>query len=130
MPITIEQELDAAHPEKPAAIAEGSPKIAYKADAIGERQSEYEQETIMVLSPSVQETGVDVASSSKDALTDTVAHEAETGVVVEKQRADTAKTTNDLAAEFPETEQPVIPTTEVFFLFFPLETCWLIQFYD
>ena len=111
---TTEHELDTAHPDEPAAIAEASPEIVLNADAIGvELQSEHEQETLTVLSPSSQETGVDVISSSKDALT-----AAETEVEAETHGTDTATTTNDLtAAEFFETEGPIMPTTEVFIFY-------------
>jgi hypothetical protein len=90
-------ELDTDHSVEPAAIAEGSSKVA---DATGgiELQSDLEQETLTVLSPSAQQTGVDNVSSGDDAIA--------------------ATTTNDLAAaEFPEMEQPVMPATEVFNFF-------------
>lgn len=109
MPSIIEPELDdIAHSDEPAAIL--------NADANGgiERQSEFEQE----ITSSSKETGVDVVSSSKDALTAVVAHEVETEVEDETHGTKAATTTNDLvAAESPETEH-VIPTTEVFIFSF------------
>ena len=115
MPTTIEPELDSVHSDEPAGIAEGLPEIALDADATGiELRSEPEQETLTVLFPSAQETGVDVVSSSKDALRAVVAHEVETEVDAETHGTDAA----DLAAaEFPEAEQPVMPTTEVFIFY-------------
>ena len=106
MPTTIEQEQDTAHSNEPATIAEGSSKVLLDADATGgvELRSELEQETF---TSSAQETRVDIVSSNKGASTDVVAHEVETDAEAETQE------TNDLAAEFPETEQPVVPTTEV-----------------
>ena len=120
MPTTIEPELDTAHFDEPAAIAEGSPEIAHDANVTGgiEHQSKPEQETLTALSPSAQETGVDVVSSSKDALTAVVAHEVETEVEAETPGTDAATTTNELAAaEFSQTEQPVLPTYEVFIFY-------------
>ena len=102
-----------------AAIAEGSPEIVFNPNATSgiEHQSEPEQETLTVLSPSTQESGVDVVSSSKDAPTVDVAHEVETEVEAETHGTDAATATNDLsAAELPETERPVKPTTEVFII--------------
>ena len=118
LPTTIEQELDTTHSNEPAAIAEDSSKVVLDADATGaiERQSELEE----TLTPSAQETEVDTVSSTKDTLTAVVAHE------VENEAEATATTTNDLAAEFPETEQPVISTIEVF-IFISVETCWLTR---
>ena len=91
------------------------------ADAAGNGlQSELEQET---LTPSAQDSGVDV-SSSKDALTVVVAHEPEV-----EAETPAVTTTNDLAAtELLVTEQPVMPSTEVF-LFYSWKTCWLTSFY-
>ena len=110
LPTTNEPELDeTAHS---AAVAEGSSEVVTNADATGgiELRSEFEQEIT-----SAQETGVDVVSSSKDALTAVVAHGVETEVESETHGTDGDSTTNDLAAgEFPETEQPVMPTSEVF----------------
>ena len=61
---------------------------------------------------------MDVVSSSKDALAAVVAHEAETEVEAETPGTDAATTTNELAAaEFSETEQPVLPTSEVFIFY-------------
>ena len=117
LPTTIEPELGTAHSDEPAAIAEGStPEIVIDANATGgiELQSELEQE-IKGLSPSAQETGEDVVSSSEDALTAVVAHEEETEVEAETHGTDAATTTNDLAAAgFHET---VMPTTEVFIFY-------------
>ena len=105
--IEQETELDTAHSDEPAGIAaDGLSKVA---DATGgiEHQSEFEQETP---TPSAQETGEDVVSG-KDALRAVVAHEDETEMEAETEAA---TATNDLAAaDLPETEQPVMPTTEV-----------------
>ena len=120
MPTTIEPELDTAHFDEPAAIAEGSPEIAHDANVTGgiEHQSKPEQETLTALSPSAQETGVDDVSSGKDAQTTAVAHGVESEVEAEVQGTHAVTTTNDLAAaEFPETEQHVMPTTEVFIFY-------------
>lgn len=118
LPTTIEPELDTPHSDEPAVIAEGSSKVALNTDATGgiELQSELQQETLTALSPSAQETGVDVISSSKDALTAVPAREVETEVEVETHGTDAATSTNDLqvaAAESPDTELPVMPATEV-----------------
>lgn len=134
MPTTIEHELDTAHSDELAIVAEDSSKVVFNTDITGDSidlQSELQQETLTVLSPSVQETGVDVVSSNKDALTAVVAHEVDTEVEAEIHEADAATTTNDIAAaESPETEQPVLPTAEVFiFYHIPVETRWLTQFY-
>ena len=118
MPTTFEHDLDtAAHLDDSAATeTEGSSKaVLDNADAIGgtiELQSELEQKTLI---PSAEETGVDVVTST--ALT---AHEVETGVEADTHGTDAATTSkNDLAAEeLPDTEQPVVPTTEVF-IFYP-----------
>jgi hypothetical protein len=105
LPTNIEQEIDTAHSNEPAAIAEGSSKVVLDADATGgvDLESELEQETF---TPSAQETRVDIVSSNKGAPTAVVAHEVETDAEAE------TRGTNDLAAEFPETE-PAVPTTEV-----------------
>jgi hypothetical protein len=114
LPTTIGQELDTARSDEQAATAtEDSSKVVLdNADATSsgiELQSEHEQETLI---PSSQETGVDVVSSSKDALT---AHGVETEVEADTHGTDAATTwKNDLTEEHPVTEQPVIPTTEVF----------------
>ena len=71
---------------------------------------ELEQETTVIFTG--QETDVNVISSSKDAPT---SHEVETEVGTDTHGTDVATTSkNDLAAELPEMEQHVIPTTEVF----------------
>ena len=120
IPIEAENELDTAYSDESAATAaEGSSKVVLDADATGgiELQSEIrvDQET---LTPSAQETRLDVISS-KDAPTADVAHEVKTEVEVETHGTDAATTTNDLAAvESPESEQLVIPTTEVFTFYF------------
>jgi hypothetical protein len=117
LPATNEPERDeTAHSGEPAAIAEGSSEVVINADATGgiELQSEFEQE----ITSSAHETGVDVVSSSKDALTAVVPHEVETEVESETHGTDAATTTNDLVTgELPETEQPVMPTTEVFIFY-------------
>ena len=126
MPTTLEQEpeLDTAHSDELAGIAavEDPSEVVLDADATGgiELQSELEQETLI---PSAQETGVDVVLSSEDALTAVVAHEVETGGGAETQAA--AATTDLAAAELPETEQLVTPTTEVF-IFYSCGNVWLI----
>ena len=108
LPASIEQDLPTTI-EHAAIAAEGSAKVVPdNADATGgsiELQSELQQET------SVQETAVDTVSSSKDAV-----HEVETEVETETQGTIVVTTSkNDLAAkELPETEQPVLDTTEVF----------------
>jgi hypothetical protein len=108
---TNESGLDeTAHSDEP-----GSSEVVINADATGgiELQSEFEQ-----ITSSAQETGVDVVSSGKDALTAVVTHEGETEVESETQGTDAATTKNDLsAAEFPEAEQPVMLTTEVFIFY-------------
>ena len=84
------------------------------------------QETLTVSSPSAQETGVDVVSSSKNALT---AVEVETEVESEAHGTDADTTTNDLAAKIiPEIEQPVMPTTDVF-IFYSCENALANLFY-
>ena len=105
------------HSDEPTDIAaEGSSNVVLSADATGggiEFQSELEPETLIL---SAQDIGVDVVSGSKDALTAVVAHEVETEVEVETQAA---TDTNDLTAEdLPETEQPIMPITEVFIIYF------------
>jgi hypothetical protein len=109
LPTTTEQELDTAHSNDPATIAEDSSNVVLHTDVTSdvELQSEVEQET---RTPSTRGT----VSSSKDALTAVVAHEVETEAKAETQGTNDATSTNALAAEFPETEQPVAPTTEVF----------------
>lgn len=117
MPTTIERELDIPHSDEPAVLPEGLSKVALDADATGGigPQSELQQETVTALSPPALETGVDIVSSSKDALTAVAAREVENDVEAETHGTDAATTTNDLAAaESPETEQHVMPTTEVF----------------
>ena len=120
LPTTIEHELeqDTTHLDEPAAIAgEGPSKAVLDADATGdiELQSELEQETLKVLSPSAQESRVDVVSSSNDALTRVVTREVEIEVKAGTQGTDAATTSKDLTAkELPETDQPIVPTTEVF----------------
>ena len=113
MATTVDSELDIVHSDEPAAIAEGSHEIVPNITGGIEHQSEIEQETLSTaLSPPAQETGVDVVPSSKDAV---VAHEVEAEVEAEKHGTDAATATHDLViTELPETEQPVIPTTEVF----------------
>jgi hypothetical protein len=107
---TIEPELDTAHPDEPAAIVENSPKTVLNA--------ELEKETLTVSSLSTQETGVDVVSSSMEVLTADVAHGVGTEVKAETHGTDAATATNDLAAVgFPETEQPIMPTTNVFIFY-------------
>lgn len=121
MPTSIEHELDTAHSDELAVVAGDSSKVVLNADVTGDidLQSEPQQETLTVLSPSAQETEVDVVSGSKDALTAVVAHEVDTEVEAETHATDAANTTNDIAAaESPETEQPVMPTTEVFIFLF------------
>lgn len=110
LPTSIEQELDSTHSNEPAAI-EGSSKVVLDADATGgiELQSELKE----TLDPSALETRVDIVSSNKDALTAVVAREMEPEAEAERQETNAATTTNDFAAEFPVTEQPIIPTTEV-----------------
>ena len=118
MPTTIRRELETAHSNEPASIAEGLSNVVLDADATGsvELQSELEQETLI---PSTQERGVDVVSSSKDALAAVVAHDMETEVEAETQ---VATATNDLPeADLPEMEHSVMSTTEVL-SFIPLQT--------
>ena len=102
LPTSIEQGLPTTIEH--AAIAEGSAKVALdNANATGgtiELQSELEQET------SAQETALDGVPSSKDA-----ALEVETEVEVDTHGTETSK---NAAKELPETEQPVLHTTEVF----------------
>ena len=104
LPTSIEQDLPTTI-EHATIAAEGSTKVVLdNADETGgtiELQSELEQET------SARETAVDGVSSSKDA-----AHEVETEVEADTHGTETSK--NDLAKELPETEQPVLHTTEVF----------------
>ena len=116
LPTTIEEEteLDIVHSDEPAGLAaEGLSKVVFDAVATGgiEHQSDFEQET--------HTSSAQDVVSGKDALTAIVAHQ------VEKVDAETeaATATNDLApADQPETEQPAIPTTEVF-IFFSLCRC-------
>ena len=111
LPTTLEPERDAHSDE---VTAEDSSKVAPDLDAAGgiEHQSELEEETLAVLSPSTQETEADVLSSSKDALT---AQKVETEVEAGTQGTDAATTTNEIVAvESSEAEQLVIPTAEVF----------------
>ena len=79
-----------------------------------------------IITSSAQETGVDVVSSSKNALS---AVEVETEVESEAHGTDADTTTNDLAAKIiPEIEQPVMPTTDVF-IFYSCENALADLFY-
>ena len=116
MSTTIEQEpeLDTAHSNEPAGVAaEGSSKVIFNADATGgfELQSELEQETLIPSPQEREEKKVDAVSSNNDTLT---AHGVETEVEADTEGTNGVTTADDLTAEFPETEQPVIPTTGVF----------------
>ena len=131
LPTTIEHELDTAHPDELAGVAaEGSSKVVLdNADSTGgtiELQSELEQETLLP-SAQLEETGVDVVSISKDALT---AHEVETETEANTHGTEPATTSKYVIAaeELPETEHPVIPTTEVF-IFYSIAKCSLTKFY-
>lgn len=101
----IEPELDTAHLDESASVAESSSsKDVLYADAAAGGDLERQQSSEKEITVSDQ----DVVSSSKDAV---VAHET--------HGTDAATITNDLAAgAFPETEQPVISTTEVYFSLF------------
>ena len=105
LPATIEPHQDTTHQDEPDVIAEqGSSKVQLDADGTRglEPQSELEQEN---LTSSAQGTGVDVLTAQK----------VETEEEARTQGMDAASTTNKFASlEFPETEQPVVPTTEVF----------------
>ena len=112
LPTTTEQEteLDIVHSDEPAGLAaEGLSKVVFDAVATGgiEHQSDFEQET--------HTSSAQDVVSGKDALTAIVAHQVENEVDAETEAA---TATNDLAAaDLPETEQPAIPTTEVFIFF-------------
>ena len=128
LPTTIEHELDTHSNESAGVAVEGSSNdVLDNADATGgtiELLSELEREN-PIPSAQPEETGVDVVSISKDALT---AHEVETEVEVDTHVTTPAPTSkNDLAAEeLSESEQPVIPTTEVF-IFYSFAKSWLTQ---
>ena len=96
-----------------ATIAEHSPEIAFTQNTLDyptgiELYSELEQET-------AHEAGVDVVSRSRDASIAIVTHEVEVTDETHGTHTPIATNANDLvAAESTETEQSVMPTTEVF----------------
>ena len=126
LPTTIEHEIDTHSDELAGVAAEASSKdVLDNADPTGgtiELLSELERETPI---PSAQPVEMDVVSISKDALT---VHEVETEVEADTRGTAPAPTSkNDLAAEeLSETEQPVIPTIEVF-IFYSFAKSWLTQ---
>jgi hypothetical protein len=132
----VESEPDALHLDTSTSAAPTPTIVAITAQAPevqedrldttvipGALNAELEQETLTVSSPSAQETGVDVVSSS------VVAHDIGTEMKVETHGTDATTTKNDLsAAEFPAAEQPVMLTTEVI-IFYSCGTRWLTLFY-